>query len=301
RSTGFFSPFGATAAVAVARGLDVTQTGTALALTSVFAAGTTQSWIDGGHEWQLHVGHGAETGLRTVDMALQGTRGSFGALDGQAGLFHALLGERPRFDEIAAGFDMETVILESVIKRFPVSGICQSVVLAAERLAPRIGEIGDIESVLVEMNAFEITYPGTMNSGPDCHSFGERLMSAAFCASSVLANQGFRFDDFHGTENGARARLAERTTVVADADLPLLSSRITVTLADGRKLSQEVINSRDEVQINSATVGDWARALFAEVGLDAADYDTLERWVDTLDHRPETDFASLLNRLDRPG
>lgn len=294
RSTGYFSPFGASAAVALAHGLDRDGLASALALTTVFAAGTTQSWIDGGHEWQLHAGHGAETGLRTVAMARAGLKGSPGALSGEAGLFHALMGERPDFADISEGFEPDRVIKDSVIKRFPVSGICQSVVLAAQALGARLTDPAAIAHVTVEMNGFEITYPGTRNAGPVLESFGERLMSAAFCTSSVLACRSFAFEDFHRAENPARDGLIRRVGVVADPALPLLSARVSVALADGRTLSEEVIDSRAAVRIDEDSIRPWGRALLAEIGRPAEDFDRLAEAVATIEARDRIDPRGLL-------
>lgn len=273
RSTGLYAPFGATAAVARARGLDRETTGHALALTTVFAGGTTQAWLDGSDEWQLHPAHAAETGLRACDLAMQGVRGGAHALDGKAGFFNALHGEPVIFDQIRADFDPSAALEESVIKRYPVSGICQSVVLASERAAKRIDDPAAIRSVLVEMNGFEITYPGTLNRGPLFRAFGDRLMSATFCSAAVLARRGLVFDDFQGAADPLRDRLVALTDVREDASLPLLSSRVTVSLADGSEVVELVRNSRDEVRIDWDSVAPWAAGLFADAGRDSADCD----------------------------
>ena len=266
RSTGYYSPFGATAAVARARGLNREDTASALALTTVFAGGTTQAWLDGSDEWQLHPAHAAETGLRACDLAMQGVRGGAHALDGKAGLFSALLGEPVTFDRIEQDFDPSAALEESVIKRYPVSGICQSVVLASERAAARIHDPAMIRSVLIEMNSFEINYPGTLNRGPLFRAFSDRLMSATFCGAAVLARQGLVFDDFQGAANPLRERLVTVTEVRNDDALPLLSSRVTVALSDGTEVVELVRNSRDEVRIDRDTIVPWAADLFADGG-----------------------------------
>ncbi len=274
RSTGYYSPFGAAAAVARARGLDAGHIANALALTTVFAAGTTQAWIDGSDEWQLHPAHAAETGLRVVELDSQGIRGGAHALDGKAGFYHALLNEDVSFDAIRGDFEPSAAIEESAIKRYPVSGICQSVVLAAERAAARIGDAGTIKSVLVEMNPFEITYPGTLNRGPEFRSFGDRLMSATFCAAAVLSRGTLQFEDFHGARSGLRDRVVGATEVRKDDGLGLLSSRVTVELADGEKVVEKVENSREEVRIDWELVRDWGADLWQEAGRERSAFDT---------------------------
>src|SRR5690606_1192377 len=101
-------------------------------------------------------------------------------------------------------------------------------VLASEQAAERIPDPSAIRSILVEMNSFEITYPGTLNHGPLFRAFGDRLMSAAFCTSAVLSRRGLVFDDLMGADDPLRDRLVAATEVRKDDQLPLLSSRVTV-------------------------------------------------------------------------
>jgi len=293
RSTGLYSPFGATAAVARARGLDQERMASALAITTVFAGGTTQAWIDGSDEWQLHPAHAAESGLRACELAARGVRGGAHALDGKAGFFSALLGDPITFDMIEADFDPSAALEESVVKRFPVSGICQSVVLASERAAERIPDPAAIRSVLVEMNSFEINYPGTLNRGPHFRAFGDRLMSATFCAAAVLARRSLVFDDFQGAADPRRETLVTVTDVRKDDALDLLSSRVTVRLANGEEVVELVRNSRQEMRIDWNTVTPWAVELFAEAGKGAAQCEATVAAIRDLAAAPRVDFRSL--------
>lgn len=294
RSTGHYAPFGAAAAVARARGLDRDLTGSALALATVFASGTTQAWLDGSDEWQLHPAHASETGLRACELASQGVRGGAHALDGKAGFFNALHGEPVTFDEIRDDFEPSAALVESVIKRYPVSGICQSVVLASERAAQRIPDPSAIRSVVIEMNSFEITYPGTLNRGPLFRAFGDRLMSATFCAAAVLARRGLVFDDFHGAADPLRDQIVAVTDVREDGALPLLSSRVTVSLADGNQIVELVRNSRDEVRIDWESVGPWVQGLFEDAGRNRDAADAMISAVRGLAEAPRIDCSRLL-------
>ncbi len=270
RSTSLYSAFGATAAVGKARGVSTAQMISALALTTAFNTGQTQTWVDGGHEWQVHVGAGAQAGLFTNELAAAGVIGGLHALDGPAGFFPAVVGRKVCFADIAADFDASAAIEENSIKRYPVSGICQSVVLACERLAAKLPKDAPITAIRVEMNPFEMRYPGTLNRGP-FRAFGDRLMSAAFCAASVLQHREFRFDDFHGGPLAERDRLVDMAEVSDDASLPLLSARVIATTPNGT-VTERVENSRREVGIEWDSVDDWAVALWKEAGRGADDY-----------------------------
>lgn len=290
RSTGYYAPFGATAAVAKARGLDATLTGHALALTTVFAGGTTQAWLDGSDEWQLHVANAAETGIKAVDLALAGVLGGEHALDGPAGFHTSLLGERVSFDMIAADFDPSRALEESVIKRYPVSGICQSLVLAAERVRKKIADPAAITRIRVEMNPFEMGYPGTLNRGPAFHAFGERLMSAPFCAAAVIARGALQFPDFHGAADSVRDTLLPIVDVVADPERPMLSARILVTMQDGRVETGETRDSRAEVRLDWTTITDWGQTLWKEGGRDGDAFETCAQAIRALHDSPSVDL-----------
>ena len=272
RSTCIYAPFGATATVVRARRLALDKAMSALALTTAFNAGNTQTWVDGSDEWQVHAGNGAEAGIATAELAAAGVKGGARALDGPAGFFRSVVGKEMTWAGISGDFDASRAIEETSIKRYPVSGICQSITLASERLAGKLaGGSKSIKSVRVEMNPFEMRYPGTLNRGP-FRSFSDRLMSAAFCAGSVLARGGFTFVDFHAGPDPERDRIIALSEVVDDKALPLLSGRVSIETSDGRRMSEHVANSRGEVGIDWASVDAWAEPLWAEAGRDAGAY-----------------------------
>ena len=274
RSTGYYAPFGATAAVSKALGLNLEETANALALTTVFTGGTTQAWIDGSDEWQLHAANAAEAGLKATALAQAGLHGGTHALDGIAGFYAALTGAPTPFDRVADDFDASRAIEESVIKRFPVSGICQSVVLASLRVREQLATTEQIKQIRIEMNAFERSYPGTLNSGPGLDTFGKRLMSAPFCACAVLSSGELSLADFQSGTDRERDRLMASTDVIAGPDRNLLSARVSVKLNDGSVLSGETLNSRDEIQLDWDSIRDWGAALWVEAGRKAEGFDS---------------------------
>jgi len=271
RSTCIYGPFGAAATVARARRLDASCTASALAMATAYAGGTTQAWLDGSDEWQLHPAAGAEAGIKVCGLAQAGVKGGNHALDGVSGFYNAYTGQRPKLEDLLKDSDPSAAIVENVIKRYPVSGICQAVVLASEQAASNLPANADIRGILVEMNSFEMRYPGTLNRGP-FKSFGDKLMSAAFCSASVIARRGFSFEDFHRKPDNDLVALIEKVKVVDDPGLPLLSARVSIEFADGRKLVEEVKNSRDEVAIDWASIDPWAASLWEEGGRSAKDY-----------------------------
>ena len=271
RATAIFAPFGAAAAVARVRRVSAEQAASALALTTAFVGGTTQAWLDGSDEWQLHTAQGARTALEVNNLAAAGVRGGARALDGQFGFLRAMAGRDFTWAEIERALDPSKALENNAMKRYPVSGSCQSIVLAVVRVARKLTCGPEaITRIQVHMNPKEYRYPGHVNKGP-FRAFGDRLMSAEFCAASVLAHGKFVFDDFHAHESPARARLVGLTEVIEDPALPLLSARVSVTTPQGI-VEELLIDSRAAVGLDWTTMDDWAGELWREAGRSGDDF-----------------------------
>lgn len=283
RSTSLYSPFAAAAAAGRLHGLDVAGLANAIALAAHTAGGMTQTWVDGGDEWELHVAQAAANGLLAVDLTRAGVKGGEHALDGPAGFYNAHAGVRPTFAEIASDFEANASVLDTVIKRYPVSGICQPVVRLSERIAATHKPApADIEAVAIVMNPFEMRYPGTLNMGPVFRSFSDVLMSAAYCCTSVLSCGRFEFKDLFALDHAARNRLIAVTQVRDDAALPTLSCRIELSLKGGRKIVESLIDGGKELAIDASTIDAWALDLWKEAGRSEAQYRKFRSAVDAL-------------------
>lgn len=289
RSTCLYASMGAAAAVARLRGQDAARIGNTVALASQSAFGTTQCWRDGSDEYQLHTGNAATQALLCAELTDGGVVGGEHALDGPSGFYPALLGRTTAWGEIAGDFGADAAILETVLKRYPVSGICQPVVRLAERLAPQAAG-RRIERVLIEMNAFEMNYPGTLNAGPAFHSFSDRLMSARFCAASVLETGRFDFEAFVRPLSREATRLVGAADVRAGDDLGTLSCRITLTLEGGVPLRGELRDGGSGLAIDWDTIDAWCGELWTSAGRSAAD---CQRARDAVLALPRTAFDAL--------
>lgn len=284
RSSGLYAPFGAAAAAGRIAGLDAAGIANALALSASVAAGLTQCWLDGSDEWQLHVAQGAANGMLAVDLTRAGVRGGEHALDGPAGFYNAHAGTRPVFADFAKDFDPERAVLDTVIKRYPVSGICQPVVRLSESIAARHRpKPGDIESLAIVMNAFEMRYPGTLNRGPVFKSFSDVLMSAAFCCASALTRGRFEFADLFEKGRAPRDRLIAMAEVRDDQALPTLSCRIELKMKGGGRITESLIDGGKELAINASTIDAWALGLWQEAGRSEAQYRRFRAAVDGLE------------------
>jgi 2-methylcitrate dehydratase PrpD len=269
RSTCLYAGMGAAAAVARLRGQDGRGIANTIALASQSAFGTTQCWRDGSDEYQLHTANAASQALLCAELTEAGVLGGAHALDGPSGFYPALLGQVPSFEEIAGDFEPGAAIVEAVLKRYPVSGICQPVVRLTEKLARELAG-RRVEKLRIEMNAFEMNYPGTLNAGPTFRSFSDRLMSARFCAASVLEAGRFDFAAFLKPLSREATRLVVATDVQAAEDLGTLSCRIRITTEGGQAVAGELRDGGRELAIDWDTIAAWTRELWTEAGRTAA-------------------------------
>ncbi|NML45729.1 MmgE/PrpD family protein [Ramlibacter sp. G-1-2-2] len=294
RSTCLYAGMGAAAAVARLRGQDARAIGNTVALASQSSFGTTQCWRDGSDEYQLHAANAASQALLCAELTEAGVAGGAHALDGPSGFYPALLGRTPSFEEIAPDFEPDAAIVESVLKRYPVSGICQPVVRLTEKLARQLAG-RRIEKVRVEMNAFEMNYPGTLNAGPEFRSFSDRLMSARFCAASVLEAGRFDFDAFLRPLSREASRLVAATDVEAAQDLGTLSCRVTLAVEGGEQVAGELRDGGKELAIEWDTITAWTEELWSAAGRSAAACERARKAVLAL---PNTGFRGLRAALE---
>lgn len=293
RSTSLYTSMGAAAAVARLRGQDARGIANSIALASQSSFGTTQCWRDGSDEYQLHTAHAASQALLCAELTEAGVVGGEHALDGPSGFYAALLGQVPSFDRIAADFEPSAAAVDSVLKRYPVSGICQPVVRLTERFAAQLAN-RRVASVHLEMNGFEMNYPGTLNAGPAFRSFSDRLMSARFCVASVLEAGRFDFDAFLRPVSAEASRLVACTDVQPAQDLGTLSCRMAIHLEGGGTLRGELRDGGSELAIDWTTIDAWCGELWTVAG---RTLDDCRRARDAVLALPGAGFDSLRQAL----
>lgn len=293
RSTCLYAGMGAAAAVSRLRGQGASGLANTIGLASQSGFGTTQCWRDGSDEYQLHVANAASGALLCAELTECGVKAGAHALDGPSGFYPALVGRAPTHAEIAGDFEPDAAIVETVLKRYPVSGICQPVVRLAERLAQQL-EGRTAHKVSIEMNAFEMNYPGTLNAGPVFRSFSDRLMSARFCAGSVLEAGHFDFDAFLKPASPRLTALIAATDVRPADDLGTLSCRIEIATEQGEIIRGELRDGGNELAIDWSTIDEWGLDLWQFAGRDAVSF---IRTRDAVLALPQSDFAALRETL----
>jgi 2-methylcitrate dehydratase PrpD len=293
RSTGVFGPLAATGAVARIGSAEPEVCANALALATSFAAGSGQCWLDGSDEWQLHAANASRAGVLAVALARSGTRGAAHAFDGPAGFYATVTGMRPTAQDLEGQCDASTALTESVVKRYSVSGINQSVVLVAERMVRRVRiDAARISRITLRLHPTDFDYPGTRNIGP-FQSFSDAMMSGPFCCATVLARGRYQFADMHAFAEPERARLIRLTDLVPDPAVPAFGCSIAVEV-DGRVFSEGTDDPAAALEVKLDEVDEWALPLWDEAGRSARDYHACRAVVQSLARRPLSDLVAAL-------
>ena len=180
RCSPVYGTLGAAVATAKLLGLDEDQTVTALALACTFAGGTTEGPRVSGREMLYHEPNATRSGIMAALLARENLRGSETCLEGDAGFYNAFVGNNrgelpytfssnppgdggPGATDLAAtveGLGDRWELLHVTPKIYPTAGYnCPVIELTTRMRAAHDISPESIESINVEMNWLETTYP----------------------------------------------------------------------------------------------------------------------------------------------
>ncbi|MET7508495.1 MmgE/PrpD family protein [Streptomyces albidoflavus] len=241
------SAFGAAAVVAKMRGLDLEQTGHALAIAMSHCSGTTEYTSSGGSVKRVHAGIGTRNGIRAAEMAEAGITGPTAYLTGAKGFFRAFTGrEVPGTGAAAFAPDAPFEITRLWIKPYCCCGINHAYIDGARRLADRV-ELIDTVELGIQTGGNLIV--GTRNA----HAYAPRTIenlqySLPFQFALALLGRGNGFAAHRAfldggldlTEGGQVAELARRVRITPRPGLDTAHpgkwvADITVTYRDGTR------------------------------------------------------------------
>ena len=180
RCSPVFGTLGAAVATAKLLGLDEDQMVTALALACTFAGGTTEGPRVSGREMLYHEPNATRSGIMAALLARENLRGSETCLEGEAGFYNAFVGNNrgelsytfssnppgdggPGNTDLAAtveGLGDRWELMHVTPKIYPTAGYnCPVIELTTQMRATHNIPPESIESITVEMNWLETTYP----------------------------------------------------------------------------------------------------------------------------------------------
>jgi 2-methylcitrate dehydratase PrpD len=303
--------FGAAAAAARLRGLDVERTTQALGIAGSLAAGLMEFLADGSQTKPLHAGWAAHGGVLAAALAAHGATGPASVLEGRFGLLRTHLAS---FDkrELAADLGERWETLRLAFKPYPVchcSHTCLdslALLVSEEGLAP--AQVSEIVCRVPGALAVEVVLePAERKLRPA--SPYEAKFSLPYCLAALLVRGELDLESF--TDEAVRdegvLQIAERVRyeVAPFRGGNDLSGGVAVATADGRRLERSVLHPRGGLA-NPLAAAD-VKAKFranAALALSAEDVEELLAALEQLEQRQAAEVATLLGarlRAELPG
>jgi 2-methylcitrate dehydratase PrpD len=238
---------GAAAAAARVLGLDAPATQHALGIAASSACGLKENL--GSMVKPLHAGMAARNGVMAARLAQRGFTASPHALDGPQGYLAAMDSEQASLDVAVADLGIRWELLETgvTVKLYPSCAATHPPLDALVDMKRREGFTADqVQAIDVEVDSMT----PRLLIHPDPATGLEAKFSMPFCAAAALVYPHVGIDTFdveHIQDPSVRSlmpRVTLRANPSFDRAAPLSQARVTVTLRDGRVLSQSADGAR---------------------------------------------------------
>lgn len=255
---GTVNTFGVTATAGRLLGLDKLQLRNAFGIALNQLGTTFQSFWDGATAFKLPQGLAARGGITSVQLAKIGWTGPEDALLSQFGYYKMFTDGCKKPQVLTEGLG-KSYYCDGTIKPYPCCRIPHAAIDAALGLIKRYNiKADDIESVNLDIAQGGIDHivGHPFKIGPFPHG------NAAFSYEYAVAT-AFLFGNVkpeHMTEKAIRnpkvAEFIKKIKLTAVKDVEFEKARMTVTLKDGRKLTETVVNVKGDPRANPMTHDD---------------------------------------------
>jgi 2-methylcitrate dehydratase PrpD len=242
--------FGAAAAAGWLLRLDAPRMTWALGSAGTQAGGLWEFIADGAMSKHLHTGRAAANGVLAAALAALGFTGARRILEGRQGFFAATAPDgNPAavVADLGAGWKLPGVS----IKPYPSCRHTHSSVDAALRLREQVGAIEPEQVERLEVDGYHSILDLCDNPNP--RSLYAAKFSIYYTAARALLDGHLRLNDFtdEAIADPRVAKLMAKTTARVDERLDSLypaqfPARLTLTLADGRVLTEEVLSPKGD-------------------------------------------------------
>lgn len=271
-NTATCGPFGAAMAGASLLALSDDAAMHALGNAGTQSSGLWEFMATGAMSKHLHAGRAAEAGLIAADLARHGFTGPPEILEGARGFFKATCTDA-RPDLVLADPDAPWALTRTSIKPWPSCRHTHPSIDAALRLSARIGNrrvaAASVETYQAALDVCDRARPQTAY---------EAKFSLQHCVAAALSGAAMDFSTFEAPARAAYSDLALRVNVAAGGPFrsayPLAwGGRVTVSLSDGTKLSEESPHAPGdpEAPLSDAAFLDKTRMLLAHGSVGDAD------------------------------
>lgn len=315
RCSPIYGTLGAAIATGKLLGLDEDQLVTALALACTFAAGTTEGPRVSAREMMFHEPQATRAGITAALLAREDLRGSETCLEGEAGFYNAFTGNNrgeliypfteqpgdpPPTTDMAhtvEGLGSRWELLHVTPKVYPTAGYnCPVIDLTTRARANNDISPEDVESIHVEMNWLETSYPSPAFPNQDRSMPG--VGSTHYFIAYTWVHGSYpplrqRLDPGLGETESERAviDLQQKVEVTGHKDRINFGPKITIRTKSGDEFSDEF--DGNELKWDLATEIEKISALFDEMPWPRAQLDDLVSIVSKLDQ--ERSIAGLIS------
>ncbi len=255
---GTVNTFGVTAIAGRLLGLNKMQLRNAFGIALNLLGTTFQSFWDGTTAFKLPQGLSARAGIFAAQLAKAGWTGPEDALFSRFGYYKMFTGGAPKPQALTDNLGRK-YYYDGTIKPYPCCRIPHAAIDGALALVKKHNiKADDIESVNLDLAPEGIDHVcgHPFKIGPFPHG------NAAFSYEYVVAT-AFLFGSVkpeHFTEAAIRnpkvTEFIKKIKLTAVKDIPFEKARMTVTLKDGRKLTETVINVKGDPLTNPMTHDD---------------------------------------------
>ena len=316
RCSPVYGTLGAAVTTAKLLGLDEDQTVTALALACTFTGGTTEGPRVSGREMLYHEPNATRSGIMAALLARENLRGSETCLEGDAGFYNGFVGNNrgelsytfssnppgdggPGTTDLAQtveGLGDRWELLHITPKIYPTAGYnCPVIELTTRMRAKHDITPDDIESITVEMNWLETTYPSPAFPNTDRRMPG--VGSTHYFTAYTWVHGSYpplrqRLDPgIHSADFDSQVMsLQERVEVTGQRTRGSFAPRITVRTRSGNEVSDEF--DGNELKWDLATVTTRLSELFPQMDWPAAKLNGLASAASAIESAP--DVSSLI-------
>jgi 2-methylcitrate dehydratase PrpD len=231
----------------------------------------------------------ARNGIVCAQLARHGLQAAPTAIEGRNGFAQAFTGSTEHTAAIVEDLGQHWELLEVTQKPYPVGGNSQPRIEAMLDLVHEHGvSYNQIEHIVDTINSHEGAYPGVDHKGP-FGTIGAALMNPRFCVATAAVHGDVKIAHLQRVDDPRVLELVQRIDLRFDDTIPEFSSRLEVTLKDGRTLHAERVDAASSYKFSLERALALARSLQDEMPIEGTHLGALADFVGSIERQDTVD------------